>query len=237
MACFHKHRASRARTAFAISSARVLSVLSMLFFFAFSAPLYAQGPPEPKPLRFDFTPFVGYRTIMSLAIEPHVSGTNPRVVIDASPSYGFSFGARLTGREEDLIEVRWARQDSYLHAEELTPLPPRLRIVLDQFHGDFSHEPWIEEWPSWVRAYVLASVGATHGFASGELSFTRFSFGLGGGVRFYANRHLGFKLQAEWVPLLVSPNVAFVCGAGCVAHVGGNAASQGEAFVGTFLRF
>ena len=236
MACFYKHRTSRAKTAFAMSSTG-LSTMLILFLFAFSASLRAQRPPEPKPLRFDFTPFVGYRTIMSFPIEPHVSGTNPRVVIDAGPSYGFSFGVRLTGREEDLIEVRWARQDSYLRAEDLMPLPPRRRIVLDQFHGDFSHEPWIEEWPSWVRAYVLASVGATHGSAGGELSFTRFSFGLGGGVRFYASRHLGFKVQAEWVPILVSPDAAFVCGAGCVIHVGGNAASQVEAFVGTFLRF
>ena len=237
MVCSHKHRVSWAQTAFARLSTGVCSTIAVLFLLPSSAFLSAQEPPEPKPLRFDFTPFVGYRTIMSFPIEPHVSGTNPRVVIDASPSYGFSLGSRLTGREEDLIEVRWARQDSYLRAEDLTPVPASRRIVLDQFHGDFSHEPWIEEWPSWVRAYVLASVGATHGSASGELSFTRFSFGLGGGVRFYASRHLGFKIQAEWVPVLISPNVAFVCGAGCVAHVGGAAASQGEAFVGTFLRF
>lgn len=211
-----------------------------LFFFAnilllFSQVLSAQEPPEPKPLRFDLTLFMGYRTSISFPVEPHVTGTNPRIVLEANPSYGVAFGARP--REEDLIEVRWARQDSFVHSEEITTSIPRQRIILDQIHGDFSHEPWIEQWPTWARPYVLASVGGTRVFNATGVSFTRFSFGLGAGIRFYASRHLGFKLQGEWLPLLASPEVAFVCGRGCILHVGGAAASQGEVFAGTFLRF
>src|SRR5262249_35768074 len=151
--------------------------------------------PGPKPSRLDLTAFVGYRTSMSFPVEPHVTGMNPRVVVDASPSYGVSFGVRL--REEDLIEVRWARQDSYVHAEEILPQPPPQRIILDQFHGDFSHEPLVEEWPSWAKPFVLASVGATHLSGGANINFTRFSFGIGGGIKLYATRRLGFKLQAE----------------------------------------
>jgi len=198
--------------------------------------LSAQQQAEPKPLRFDFTPFIGYRTSMSFPIEPHVTGTNPRVVLDASPSYGASFGMRVTN-EGDLVEMRWARQDSYVHAEDITPQLSRQRVILDQFHGDFSHETPIEDWASWARPYVLASVGATHASSSTNISFTRFSFGLGAGIRFYASRHLGFKIQAEWLPVLVDPNVAFICGAGCIVHAGGTASSQGEVFAGTILRF
>ena len=216
----------------------VLPLMAMLSLVVSSAPLRAQQEAEPKPLRFDFTAFVGYRTSMSFPVEPHVTGTNPRVLLDAGPSYGFSFGARLTGREEDLIEVRWARQDSYVHPEEITPLPLRQRILLDQFHGDFSHEPWIEDWPTWIKPYVLASVGATHVSSSSSMSFTRFSFGLGAGIRFYRpTHHLGFKIQGEWLPVFADPQIAFVCGGGCLVHVGGTAASQGELFVGTFVRF
>lgn len=212
----------------------IITILSLVV----SSPLLRAQETEPKPLRFDFTPFIGYRTGMSFPVEPHVTGTNPRVVLDASPSYGFSFGARLTGREEDLIEVRWTRQDSYIHPEELTPLPLRQRIILDQFHGDFSHEPWIEEWPIWIRPYVLASVGATHVSSSSNISFIRFSFGLGAGIRFYRpTRHMGFKIQGEWLPVFADPRIAFVCGGGCLVHVGGTVASQGEVFVGTFVRF
>jgi len=198
----------------------------------------AQDSSEPKPLRFDFTPFAGYRSSITLPIDPHVTGTNPRLILDASPSYGFSFGMRLVpNREEDLVEVRWARQDSYLHTEEVTSAPPLQRVVLNQFHGDFSHEPFIEDWPQWAKPYVVASIGATHISAGSSISFTGFSFGLGGGIRFYPTRHLGFKLQAEWVPVIADAHVAFVCGAGCLLHVSGNGVSQGEAFVGTFIRF
>jgi len=198
--------------------------------------LSAQQQPGPRPLRFDFTPFVGYRTSMSFQVEPHVTGTNPRVVLDASPSYGASFGVRLRA-EEDLVEVRWARQDSYVHAEDITPQPPRQRVILDQFHGDFSHEPLVEDWPAWAKPFVMASVGATHVSGTANIQFTRFSFGIGGGIRLYASRHFGFKVQAEWVPVFADPHVAFICGTGCVVHVGGTLSSQGEVLAGPILRF
>ncbi len=210
--------------------------VSMALLFALSQTLSAQQQTEPKPLRFDITSFLGYRTSMSFPVEPHVTGTNPRAVLDASPSYGASFGVRLRA-EEDLIEIRWARQDSYVHAEDIMPQPPRQRVILDQFHGDFSHEPLIEDWPAWAKPFVLASVGATHVSSSTNINFTRFSFGIGGGIRLYLNRHLGFKIQAEWVPVFADPQVVFVCGSGCIVHVGGTASSQGEVFVGPLLRF
>jgi hypothetical protein len=209
--------------------------LVALFLIALAPAVGAQEVPQQKPLRFDFSPFIGYRTSMSFPIDPHVSGTNPRVILDANPSYGVSFGFRL--HEDDVIEMRWARQDSYVHSENIAPQPPRQRVLLDQFHGDFSHEYFPEEMPHWARPFVMASVGGSHLFGGTDINFTRFSFGIGGGIRFYANRHFGFKVQAEWVPVLVDPHVAFVCGGGCVIHVGGTLSSQGEVLIGPLLRF
>ena len=211
-----------------------LILMAMLHLAALAPVLSAQQQAEPKLLRFDLTAYMGYRTSMSFPVEPHVTGTTPRIVVDASPSYGASFGVRL--REEDLVEVRWARQDSYAHSEEITPQPSRQHMILDQFHGDFSHEPFVEEWPSWAKPFVLAGLGATR-VSSANFNFTRFSFGIGGGIRLYASRHFGFKIQAEWLPVLADPQVAFICGGGCVVHVGGTAASQGEVFAGPILRF
>jgi len=217
-------------------SIEVLVVIVMLLIALPSALSAQQELPEQKPLRFDLSPFIGYRTSMSFPVEPHVTGMNPRVILDATPSYGVSLGMRLAN-EGDLVEMRWARQDSYAHAEDITPQLPRQRVILDQFHGDFSHEATIEDWASWARPFVLASVGATHVSASTNISFTRFSFRIGAGIRFYASRHLGFKIQAEWLPVLVDPHVAFICGSGCIVHAGGTASSQGEVFVGPILRF
>jgi len=130
----------------------------MLHLIGLSPALSAQQERELKPLRFDFTPFMGYRTSISFPVEPHVTGMNPRLEVEANPSYGVSCGLRL--REEDLVEVRWARQDSYVHSVDITPQTPRQRIILDQFHGDFSHEPIVEDWPWWAKPSVITSKAA-----------------------------------------------------------------------------
>jgi hypothetical protein len=227
---------SQRREELAKKTIYVLVFIAMLLQIALPSALIAQQPLAPKPLRFDFTPFIGYRTSLSFPVEPHVTGMNPRVVLDASPSYGGSLGMRLKD-EDDLVEVRWARQDSYVHTEDISPQVPRQRAILDQFHGDFSHEFLIEDWAAWARPFVLASVGATHVSSDTNINFTRFSFGIGGGIRFYASRHLGFKIQAEWLPVFANPHVAFICGAGCIVHVGGTLGAQGEVFAGPILRF
>lgn len=190
---------------------------------------------EANPLRFDFTPSAGYRTSMSFGISPQVQGSNARVVFDSSPSYGAAFGFRLD--DDNLVEFRWARQDTYMRVEEFGQSSGRQRVVLTQFHGDFTHEYVIEDWPPWARPFVLGSIGATH-IVGPSNGFTRFSFGLGGGVKFFANRHLGFKLQGEWLPIWVTPEInGFVCGGGCVARFGGTVSSQGEFSAGPVLRF
>jgi hypothetical protein len=209
------------------------------FFLIFLSPtLSAQQQSESKPLRMDFTPYIGYRTIMSIPVEPHVTGTNPHVIFDASPSYGVSLGMRLRD-EDDLVEIRWTRQDSYVHSEDITPQLPRQRVIVHQVHGDFSHEFHMEEygWSPWARPFVMGNAGGTHVSGGTNFNYTRFSFGLGDGIRMYASRHLAFKIQAEWLPVFADPQVAFICGSGCVVRVGGTLSSQGEVLVGPVLRF
>lgn len=217
------------------NEAAKIAIITILFILILSVHLSAQQS-QPKPLRFDVTPFIGYRTSISFPVEPHVTGTNPRVLVDASPSYGLSFGVRLRD-EDDLFEMRWARQDSYLHSEDINPQATRQRVIIDQFHGDFSHEGVVEDLPQWAKPFAVASIGATRVSSNTGINFTRFSFGIGGGVRFYPSRHVGFKVQAQWLPLLIEPYGAFICGAGCIIHVGGTLSSQGEVFVGPILRF
>ena len=72
-----------------------------LAVFAISHLAAAQEPVS-KPLRFDFSPMVGYRTSMSFAAQPQSGQTNPRIVVNSGPSYGFAFGVRID--EENLVE-------------------------------------------------------------------------------------------------------------------------------------
>jgi len=211
---------------------RFIAGLSLLMI---SPILAAQEPNLPKDPLFDLTPLIGYRTSISFPIEPHVQGTNPRVVLDASPSYGLAFGLRI--RDDDVIEARWARQDSYTHFEDAGVASFRQRVVLDQVHGDFTHEYVLVEWPAWARPFVMLSVGGTHVSGGANSAFTRFSFGIGGGIKFFRGRHLGFRMQGQWLPVVVNPNATAICGAGCVVHIGGTLSSQGEVTVGPLFRF
>ena len=186
-----------------------------------------------KFLRIDINPFVGYRTNINFPTIQNVQGVSPTVTLDASPSYGIAVGPRLD--ELDLIEIRWSRQKSKVHLQGIPT--PGSRVVLDQIQGDFTHEFILDTWPDSVRPFVTGSVGGTH-IGNGNNSFTRFSFGLGGGLKIFFNRHVGLKMQAEWLPIVINPEVATVfCAGGCVVHLTATAVSQGEAMIGPVFRF
>jgi hypothetical protein len=145
---------------------------------------------QSKTLRFDVTPLVGYRTSM---LFPTGHPPSPHFVLGAKPSYGMAVGVRLD--EEDVIEFRWARQDTHVHLEGVAS--SNEKVVLDQFHGDFTHEYILDEGPRWARPFVMGSASATRVAGRANNSFTRFSFGLGGGIKVYFTRHLGLRVQGN----------------------------------------
>jgi hypothetical protein len=187
-----------------------------------------------KPLRVDITPLIGYRTGITFPTGQDVQVQSTSGIISAKPSYGFAVGMRLN--EEDLIEFRWARQASDIRFTDVGSASAK--IILNQVHGDFTHEYILDTWPIWARPYVIGSVGATLVDGGKGSTFTRFSFGLGTGIKVYLNRHMGLRFQAEWLPIVLNPEVsAFVCGTGCVVHLSATAVSQGEIVAGPIFRF
>lgn len=57
-------------------------------------------------------------------------------------------------------------------------------------------------------------------------------------MKVYFTRHLGWRVQGEWLPVVVNPEVkAFVCGGGCIVHLSATLVSQGEIVVGPLFRF
>ena len=185
---------------------------------------------EQGSLRFDLAPLVGYRSYLGF---PTGRLPSPHLIVGGGPSYGVSAGVRLD--EENLIELRWATQDTHVHLRG--GAAPSENAVLNQFQGDFTHEYILEDGPHWARPFVIGSVGATHISASTS-SFTRLSFGIGGGIKVYFSRHFGLRLQGEWLPIVVEPEVtSFVCGSGCIVHLSARLVSQGEIAGGPVFRF
>lgn len=190
------------------------------------------GPPAA--LRYDLSLIGGYRTTISFGSNTDVVGT-VRAVVDARPSYGGAFGVRLN--EEDLIEFRWSRQDTRIHLEGIGVDSASHPLTFDQYHGDFTHEYILDE-PPWLRPYVMGSVGATHLSGSAiSSSFTRFSFGIGGGVKLFPHRRVGFRVQGQWLPIVLDPEFSAVCGVGCIVRFGAQLSSQGEFAFGPVFRF
>ena len=216
-----------------------LSFKIVLALILVSRAVAAQAQPEPKPLRFDFSVLGGYRTNINFtgpsdpSVEP--TGPTPHAVIDPSPSYGFAFGARID--EENLIEVRWARMKSTMRLEQNFLTTFQQNVTVDQYHGDFTHEYIIDNWPARVRPYIMASIGATHISGNVTRSFTRVSLGIGAGFKVFFNRQVGFRLQGEWLPIVVDPEVGLVCSGGCLIRIQTQVTSQGEFAAGPLFRF
>jgi hypothetical protein len=187
-----------------------------------------------KPLRIDVTPLIGYRSSITFPTVQDAQGNGASAVLAERPSYGFAVGMRLN--EEDVVELRWARQTSDIRFADTSLTSTK--VVLHQVHLDCTHEFIMDNWPIWVRPYVIGSVGGTHIVGGKNSAFTRFSFGIGTGLKVYFSRHVGLRFQAEWLPIVINPEVgAFVCGTGCVVHLSATAVSQGEIVAGPVFRF
>ena len=210
----------------------LLVLLASLLFCGES--VSQEQPTEPKPLRIDFTPLIGYRSGITFPTVQGFLGNSAGAVLAERPSYGFAVGMRLN--EEDVVELRWARQGSDIRF--INTSVPSTKVILHQVHLDCTHEFIMDTWPMWVRPYIIGSVGGTHIDGGSSAAFTRFSFGLGTGLKVYFSRHVGWRFQVEWLPIVVSPEVgAFVCGAGCIVHLSATAVSQGEIVAGPVFRF
>ena len=215
-----------------------------LAFLLISRAITAHAQAQPRPMYFDFSVLGGYRTSMSFTTQPvddvatpkaTESVATPKIVIDPSPSYGVAFGARLN--DLDLIEMRWSRMNTTMRAEQGFVTTFQQKVIVDQYHFDFTHEYAPEYWPVNIRPYIMGSVGATHVSGSVTRNFTRFSVGIGAGVKFFVTRHVGFRVQGEYVPILISPEVGFICGGGCIIRIRTQLASQGEFAAGPLFRF
>jgi hypothetical protein len=196
--------------------------------------LTAQDNSESKPGLFDLTPLASYRSQMSVTFESSVPGRSSRVVLDASPAYGFAFGVRI--REQDVIEMRWSRQYSKVEIPDSSLTFARAQMTLNQFHCDFSREYLLKHLALRPTPFIVASVGTMH-MSNAVNSGSNFSVGMGGGVKLFLSQHLGFRIQAEWLPTLVNTQGIAACGAACIVHLSGTLASQGEVAIGPVLRF
>jgi hypothetical protein len=202
-------------------------LLTILHSFLFGVPLCAQT--------FELSPVVGYHFGGSFQAQGEGQTEEIEATLGDAPSYGFAAGIRF--EELSLIEFRWTRARKQLTIEEL-PGTALEKVTVNQFHGDFTREFILEE-RQWLRAFLTGTVGATH-LAGRNRSFTRFAFGLGTGLKLFANSRFGVRLQAQWLPVWVTPEVkGFACSlpGSCLVILSGQLSHQCEISVAPIFRF
>ncbi len=188
---------------------------------------------------FEVTPFVGLRFGGTFDVQAEESSQTLATWKDAS-SYGLSAGVRVDGFS--VVEFRWTRSTSALRFDApFGAVGASLGdVTLDQFHADFTREFVIPEVKG-LRSFLTGSLGATHVAASND-SFTRFSFGLGAGLKQFLGSRLAIRAEAKWLPILIDPSVGpWACGTvvvgGCLVVLSGRLTQQFELSVGPVLRF
>ena len=186
---------------------------------------------------FEVTPFVGARLGGTFEIQPG-GPAQVTATLDDAASYGFAAGVRFD--DYSLIEFGWARSASTLRLGAPFLGASVGDVSLNQFHADFTREFVIPEVKG-LRSFTTGSLGVTH-LGAAQDGFTRFSFGLGAGLKQFVGTRLAIRAEAQWLPILVAPSVSgFACGTvqigGCLVVLNGKLVQQFLLSVGPVVRF
>jgi hypothetical protein len=210
---------------------------AMLFLLAGTS-VRAQG-------RFEATPFVGYETSGSYPVSPFNSAAQvDRFRINDAVAYGTFLDYSIT--ENFQAEFMWNRNNtSYSARDTLTNSYFRaFDTDVDQFQ--FGGLYMFRSSDHALRPYVAASVGFTHddnsnlsGVVGASSSRTAFSYSVGGGVKYYVNRHLGFRGDLRYLPTYGSSSYNSYCDPffGCYTAKSPNFLNRGSFTAGLILRF
>jgi hypothetical protein len=138
----------------------------------------------------EFTPFYGY----ALGGGLEDADTGAKFEIDDSVSYGGMLDIYLS--ELTQLEFFFSRQETELRSDEgLFAGQTIFELDVDYYHVGGTYLLHDGRW----QPFVAGTLGATRldPDAAGTDSLTRFSLGLGGGVRYFPTEHLGLYLAAR----------------------------------------
>jgi len=210
----------------ALSCSVVLTARAQDDFFADSDPFFAT--PMAQPTQFAIMPFYGYR--FGGEVEDLNTGT------EYSFKDGPAFGLCLSYAPPDYLgrfELLWSHQDSGIDFQGANGLGDvDLMIDVIQIGGvsEFGSERF--------RQYISAHVGATHYSSDGLGDDTRFSFGIGGGVKAFLTKNIYLCADLRGFCTVVDAEGGFIYYNGVtVASFSGSTIWQGQVSVGLGVTF
>lgn len=207
-----------------------------LFFVCTATAVYAQRD-------FEATPFFGTRFGGNVDVSQEGNPSVDYLKIKSSENYGVMGGVTFWGSFEG--EFMWNRQPTSLtsHDPYNNTYTYLTNMNLDMYQFDVLYHFLSPDRK--LRPFVVAGLGFSHfGIPSQNgqsvIGFdNRFSYNLGGGVKYFFNRHWGLRAEVRWSPSHTTSSEAEYCDPyfGCAPTTVANKAEQGQANIGIIFRF
>ena len=193
-----------------------------------SAPASAQDASAPQ-TKFSIGAFVGYRG----GGQGTDTSTGASYQLASAQTYGLVADFRVSPDTE--VEVLWSQQNT--RVQQTAPVNAQLFDVNVGYYQIGGSYLFTQEG---VQPFMVATLGATY-FSPQQPGYqneTKFSFGIGGGVKLPVGRHFGLRVEARAYGTVLNNNSSAVCTSGsCLIHVSGNLMWQYEANAGVYLSF
>ncbi|HMD43198.1 MAG TPA: outer membrane beta-barrel protein [Candidatus Acidoferrum sp.] len=215
-----------------IGSILFLGFITLLFA---SLPAKAQG-------RFEVTPFVGYETSGSYPISVFSNTGNAvpvnRLQVNDALSFGTFLDFNLT--ENAQLEFMWDRNNTSFNARNALSGQyfKAFNSDVDQFQ--FGGLYMLLNSEHRLRPYVAASLGFTYDDNfNGTPNRTEFAYSLGGGLKYFVNRHVGLRGDIRYMPTYGNSSYGTYCDPfyGCYSAKSANYLNRGNFVGGIIFKF
>lgn len=182
--------------------------------------------------RIEITPLTGY----GLGGEFEEGTSNETLDLSDNSLFGAAIDFTYRGDPDQQIELFVSRQETRLVGDNLASNTSRFDLDVDYYHlGGVLM--WGDDL---LKPFIVGTIGATHLNPGNSIhdSIIRPSLGLGGGVKFFPTRHIGFRAEARFMGTLGNADAAFISNAnGLSVFVKGDMFYQVLFNAGVIIRF
>lgn len=215
---------------------------TLLFVLAFlwsASAVWAQDEVR----QYEITPFIGSRFGGNIDLSQQGNPNVDFLKIKSSLDYGVMAGVTFWSNFEG--EFMWNRQPTTLTSHNPTDGTYAYvsNMNLDMYQFDVLYQFHLHR--TKFQPFAVAGLGFSHFGVppvSGQsvLGFSnRFSFNMGGGVKYFFNPHWGVRAELRWSPSDTTTGQGVYCDPfyGCGPTTVTNKAEQGQANIGIIYRF
>lgn len=162
----------------------------------------------------------------------------PSLTIDSNTSYGGIIDFPIE-RGPQAVELYYSHQPTSIHLDNYYSSAPPYSLPGEGLSVNVAQIGLIYSLPTpepKLQWMVDGLLGATQ-FVAAYDSTTKFSTGVGLGLRFMANPNVGVRADIRGLVTFLNGDSTIYCNGGCTGHFNSTAMVQGEASLGLVVRF